>query len=469
MQDEAAIAGRLQHPHVVEVLGLWSDRVEGGPSRWVLVSERVRGIPLHELGVLPPEAVVALGLELVDALQAAQRVGLSHGDVRPGNVLAGRAGRRSSTSAARLATDATQLRPGETAPERLDGGPPTAASDVYGLAVVLHHVLHGRLPFAGETPWAIIGAQRTLPEVVGPRGLAALLKRMLHPDPVERPALSVVREALERLRLRPDRRVSLRQPLPAIRPGRPWVVHGIDPVTGAPALVRSGLSKAQAKALLARLRADGWQVRGIREAFGWRDLTWIAGCTLVGALLLPVVGSVPALFFAARWRAEGVRPGIGVALPPVAARVPRRPPQTGSETTVVVGLLLLTAAVCLLWWPPLAVVPLVLLVAMLGWSMRPAPAPAEVIARQGHVQASLARARSLLDARVDLGTDLLLGLAGEVDALESGWRTGEVDADRLLVQVDELLLRVPAAAPSEVAREARPAALDALRRARETH
>ena len=38
--------------------------------------------------------------------------------------------------------------------------------------------------------------------------------------------------------------------------------------TGAPAVVRTGLSKRQARGLLQRLRAEGWQVRGVREAFG---------------------------------------------------------------------------------------------------------------------------------------------------------------------------------------------------------
>src|SRR5690349_12922523 len=48
LQDEAAIAGRLKHPHVVEVLGLWSDRLDDGSSRWVLVSERLAAVALDQ-------------------------------------------------------------------------------------------------------------------------------------------------------------------------------------------------------------------------------------------------------------------------------------------------------------------------------------------------------------------------------------------------------------------------------------
>jgi eukaryotic-like serine/threonine-protein kinase len=485
LQDEAAIAGRLRHPNVVEVVGLWSDRGDeagpGAPRRWFLVSDRVRGMSLDEVGPVPPEAVVALGLELVDGLQAAEKLGLVHGDVRPGNVLVGPSG--AALFDFGVGGGATQLRPGETAPERLDGGPPSPAGDVYGLGVVMYRSLCGGLPFEGDTPWAVMGAQRTVPEVAGPRGLSALIRRMLHPDPVERPDLQMVRSALLRLRTRPDRRLRMPRPLPPIRPGRPWVVHGIDPVTGGPALVRAGLSKRQARSLLARLRAEGWQVRGVREAFAWRDLLWIAAFTILGAVVLPVVGAFPAAWFATRWRAEGIRPRVARALPAVQAHVPPRVMSSGSETAVVVGLLLLATAVSLLWWPPAALVPAALVVALMASSVRPPQASPEVIARQGNVQAALARLRAMLESSEaptpasPTESDLALGLAGEVDALESEWRGG-LDAERVLIRVDDLVARVsqpvwPGGAQLADARAtssrdaAAAAALDALRRVRE--
>ncbi|MEQ1505264.1 MAG: serine/threonine-protein kinase, partial [Myxococcota bacterium] len=279
LQDEAAIAGRLRHPNVVEVLGLWSD---GG--RWVLVSDRVDGVALGGIGPLAPAAVAALGLELVAGLDAAAHAGLVHGDVRPGNVLVGATGgaRLFDFGVSRVTAEAA-VRPGETAPERIDGGPPSPAGDVYGLGVVLYHALHGRLPFAGDTPWAMIGAQRApVSAVPGPPGLAGLIRWMLNPNPIERPDLATVRRALGKLRARPERRIGLRWPLPPVRVRSEWSVWGTYPATQAPAVVATGMSRRAAHRLATRLRAEGWQVRGVRTTFGWRDLGWIAAGAVVG-------------------------------------------------------------------------------------------------------------------------------------------------------------------------------------------
>lgn len=462
LQDEAAIAGRLSHPNVIEVVGLWSD----GPGRWVLVSERVDGIALSSVGRLSPEAVTALGLELVAALEAAAALGLVHGDVRPGNVLLSSSGARLfDFGVGRLATDRTDLRPGESAPERLDGGPISRAADIYGLGVVLNFALHGQLPFDGPTPWAVIGHQRDrLPLLAGPRGLTALCRELLHPEPVERPDLAMVRRALERLRRDPDRRLQLRRPTPPFRPGSPWAVYGVDPGTGAPAVVRTGLSKKQARALLRHLRAEGWQVRGVREAFGWRDLSFLAALVALGAVFLPLIGAIPALWFGLRWRADTVRPFLASALPPVSVPVPPKIVAAGTESAVIGGILLLLMAASLAWWPVAALVPAVLLALLIGSSWRSVRVDPEQVARQGRVAAALAELRTVLDTR-PLLLEEELGLAGEADMLESDWHGGRIDADRVLIRVDDLLDRA-SHGPSGPAPDGPSRVLEALRRPR---
>lgn len=462
LQDEAAIAGRLSHPNVVEVVGLWSD----GPGRWVLVSERIDGVALSEVGRLAPQAVTALGLELTAALEAADAAGLTHGDVRPGNVLLSNTGARLfDFGVSRLGTERTDLRPGETAPERLDGGPVSRAADVYGLGVVLFFALHGRLPFEGPTPWAVIGSQRQrLPAGEGPRGLASLCRELLHPDPVERPDLGMVRRALDHLARKPEARLRMPRPVPPFRPGSPWVVHGVDPGTGAPAIVRSGLSKSQAKALLRRLRADGWQVRGVRDAFGWRDVGFVMVLALLVGTVLPLIGVLPAVWFGMLWRAETVRPSVVGALPPVSVPVPQKAIASGSESGVAAGLLLLLLAASLAWWPIAALVPAVLLLILAMGTWRATRNDPGQVAREGRVSAALAELRTVLDTRPLLIEDAL-GLTGEVDRLESDWIGGQIDADRVLVRVDDLLERathVPGAPPVEGPR----VVLEALRRPR---
>jgi hypothetical protein len=472
LQEEAALAGRLRHPRVIEVLGLWAHQSEDreGPSRWVLVSERFDGVALSEVGQLAPEAVVALGLEVCEGLQAAHDAGLVHGDVRPGNVLVGARGASLfDFGLGRLGQDDLLLRAGETAPERQDGGPPTVASDVYGLGLVLWQALHGRLPFSGRTPWAVIGEQRKgLPRPPFPwrfweprQPLVELCTRMLHPDPVERPDLGAVRVALQRARARPDGALQLGRPLPAFRPRSAWVIHGIDPGTGAPAVIAQDLSRRGAKRLLKRLREEGWQVRGTRQAFDAWDLLWILFLTLSSGLMLTPLVLPLVLVAAVRWRAEVVRPGICTALPPVSVPVPPRRAPPGAESAVVGGLLMLATALLLVWWPPLAALPALLLVMLVASSVRPPKAPAEQVARQGRVMSAFAELRTMLSTRA-LQLEDALGLEGELEQLEADWKGGRLDSDLVLVRVDSLRAdvmqapRLDAAKPEHV--------LDALRR-----
>jgi hypothetical protein len=56
------------------------------------------------------------------------------------------------------------------------------------------------------------------------------------------------------------------------------------------------------------------------------------------------------------------------------------------------------------------------------------------------VATALAELRTVLDTR-PLQLEDALGLAGEIDLLESDWNGGRIDADRVLVRVDDLMDR----------------------------
>jgi serine/threonine protein kinase len=154
---EAALAGRLQHPNVVQIF----DAVEDDVAPY-LVMEYVPGVTLRRFcrahTLLPLEQVVEIGFKCAMALGYVFRQGLIHRDVKPANLLALVEGEQivdvkvsDFGSVLNLGSDKTQVfRVGSLAymsPEQLDGDALDERSDMYSLAAVLYHLIAGRPPF----------------------------------------------------------------------------------------------------------------------------------------------------------------------------------------------------------------------------------------------------------------------------------------------------------------------------------
>lgn len=455
LQAEAGVAARLRSPRIVPVVGVFSD---GG--RWLLVSERVEGRCLEEMlaVALAPEAVVALGVELAAALEHAHAAGVFHGDVRPGNVLVGTGGARLFDFAAAAAPDA--VRPGETAPEVQAGAKPTARSDLYGLGIVLFAALAGRPAFDGPTPWARLGAQQQAPALPpGPHGLAALVGRLLDPDPSRRPATATeVRLALEQLRRDPERSVmkARRAFFAPVRLGGAWLVHGTDPATGLPALVRADLTARKARDLSERLRAEGWDVRAAREGLGGWDALWIVAFAVAGGAMVPVIGHPLGAMLGA-WALSSRCEPQRRALPPVVATVPPLRLQPGTEHLVVAGGLLILTALLLQLSAWAALLPAVLACALLVAAARLKPRDVEADAARARIDTALEEVRRSISGT---SGDEELALLGELGAIERERATAP--ADEVLARAESLSGRARArAVPPEGAAQR---ATEALRR-----
>ncbi|TWJ25231.1 protein kinase-like protein [Micromonospora endolithica] len=159
MLREARAAARLDHPHVVRVY----DVILLEERPWI-VMEYVPSRSLHRLltdeGPLPPRTVARLGVELVEALRAAHRVGVLHRDVTPRNVLIADDGRALlgdfgiavvQGAAAVSQSWGITASPQYVAPERVRDNVSSPATDLWAVGATLYAAVEGRPPYARNT------------------------------------------------------------------------------------------------------------------------------------------------------------------------------------------------------------------------------------------------------------------------------------------------------------------------------
>jgi serine/threonine protein kinase len=153
---EQALAGRLKHPHIVEIY----DAVSSEPEYSYIVMEYVKGTTLETYteidSLLPLSKVVEVIFKCIRALDYAFQMGVIHRDIKPGNILYSPEGeiKVSDFGASfqeALAQDTTQLTgigsPAYMSPEQIRLEEVTHRTDIYSLGVVMYKLLTGRLPF----------------------------------------------------------------------------------------------------------------------------------------------------------------------------------------------------------------------------------------------------------------------------------------------------------------------------------
>jgi serine/threonine-protein kinase len=216
---EARALAAVASPHVIAI----HDVVTAAGSDPFLVMELCPdgslGDRLDAAGSLAVAVALPLLADAAEGLVALHARGILHRDVTPRNVLlsGGRAklgdlglaragGTRDRPSLAELtATGTTVGTLAYLAPELLEGQPPSAASDVYGLGAVAYRALTGVLPHAAGSVAELVTA-RLLPVApldehlpgVAP-ALASLVARALDPRPGVRPSAAELAAGLRNL------------------------------------------------------------------------------------------------------------------------------------------------------------------------------------------------------------------------------------------------------------------------------
>lgn len=213
---------RVDHPGVLRPL----DMGRSGHGLGYIVTELLRGRTLRarlgDSGRLPLEEAIPLLLQIFQTLAACHAHGVIHRDVKPENVFL-------------LAPNEQQLKlidfgmaklladpggdgltlphqvfgtPEYMAPERIAGGAPTPATDIYAAAIVGFEMLAGQRPFSGRNPDEVMRHQlhHALPRfselpypVMVPREVRGSLRRCLRKLPEQRPRADAVVRILRRV------------------------------------------------------------------------------------------------------------------------------------------------------------------------------------------------------------------------------------------------------------------------------
>src|SRR5580704_7305405 len=174
-EREARAISALNHPNICTLHDV-------GPN--YLVMELVEGETLAarlKNGPVPIQTALLYGSQITAALVEAHSKGITHRDLKPGNIMLGKSGVKVlDFGLARSDQDetATERRmimgtPAYMAPEQRDGKPADARTDIYALGCVLYEMLTG----------ARVGPQL---KPIRPRKLEQIVKRCLQEDPERR-------------------------------------------------------------------------------------------------------------------------------------------------------------------------------------------------------------------------------------------------------------------------------------------
>ena len=154
-EREARAIAQLNHPHICQLYDVGSN---------YLVMELVEGTPLK--GPLPLEKAMEYAGQILAALDAAHKKGITHRDLKPANILVTKQGIKlldfglAKQTTPLKETDGTRALTGHgqilgtlhyMSPEQLQGKEVDARSDLFSFGCVLYEMLTGKRAFEGES------------------------------------------------------------------------------------------------------------------------------------------------------------------------------------------------------------------------------------------------------------------------------------------------------------------------------
>src|ERR1700682_4865969 len=213
-EREARTIASLNHPHICPLFDIGQqDGID------YLVMEYLEGETLAQRllkGPLPLEQVLQYAIEIADALDKAHRKGVTHRDLKPGNIMLTKTGTKlldfglaklkqevapANVQLSQLPTANDPLTAQGTilgtlqymAPEQLEGKEVDARTDIFAFGVVVYEMATGKKAFEGKSQASLIAKiLETDPPPISslqpmtPPALDRVVKRCLAKEPDER-------------------------------------------------------------------------------------------------------------------------------------------------------------------------------------------------------------------------------------------------------------------------------------------
>nr|WP_281373718.1 serine/threonine protein kinase [Haloechinothrix aidingensis] len=212
LREARAVAG-ISHPNVITLHDVVTSDGEPCIVMELLPARNLAGL-IADLGPLSVPQVATVADAVAAALEAAEAAGVTHRDVKPGNVLVCRDGRAKLTDfgIAAHATDATRDSghlllgsPAYMAPEVASGHGAGPEADLWGLGATMFAALSGHPPYdEADDAMATVRAVAHDPVPRLPDGpLSDIVTALMRKDPGLRPGPPEVRQALAAHRAAP--------------------------------------------------------------------------------------------------------------------------------------------------------------------------------------------------------------------------------------------------------------------------
>ena len=200
--NEAQAAGRLHHPGIVTIFDVGEEPENQDPF---IVLEYVAGEALNKVMArekkLSVERALQIAEEIATALDYAHSQGVTHRDIKPGNILITKDGHAkiadfgiAKLNLAHFTLPGKVLgTPAYMAPEQLSGEGADGRSDLFSLGVILYAMVTGHSPFQGNSATTVcfkVANREPVPasalDLNLPRELDAVIAHAMEKDPEQR-------------------------------------------------------------------------------------------------------------------------------------------------------------------------------------------------------------------------------------------------------------------------------------------